>query len=258
MLTSYAYIGRCQFRQPHLNYDALIDAAAIDVRDQRAKRARLPWTHGIVLGDMAQGFGEEAVEVIPDGAVTAYPLRDDDEYESASLIIYHLHGSLQWLRRDDGSVWKVERLERLRELDFWVRYSRGETALKPVVVLADQKARAVELDPFRWAYDRFEDGLRSADMLVIAGYGFGDLPVNRALARGLGTTRYPVRCIDYTDDVAAFKASIASRIAGEEPAAQATAAKLAKRLDCLDRTLRVSGSGVPAALDDVSWTKTPP
>jgi len=236
-----------------LNYDALIDGAALDLRDQRAKRTRLPWARGIVLSDMAQGFSEEAVDVIPGGSASAYPLRDDDEYKSASLIIYHLHGSLQWLRREDGSVWKVERLERLRELDFWVRYSRGDTALEPVVVLADQKARAVELDPFRWAYDRFEDALRSADLLVIAGYGFGDLPVNRALARGLEATRYPVRCIDYTEDVGGFKASISLRIAGEEATAKAMAAKLARRLE---RTLRVSGAGVPAALDDLSWTKT--
>ncbi|MDF1597268.1 MAG: SIR2 family protein [Acidimicrobiia bacterium] len=236
-----------------LNYDALIDGAAIEVRDQKSKRIRLSWKRGIVLGDMAQGFGQETVDIVPDGPATAYPLRDDDEYKPANLLVYHLHGSLQWLRRNDGSIWKVDHIERMRELDFWVRYGRGETALEPVVVLADQKARAVELDPFRWAYDRFEDALRSADKLVIAGYGFGDLPVNRALARGLENAQYPVQCIDYTDDVAGFKASLASRIAGEEPGAKATAARLAKGFA---RTLRVSGLGVPAALDDLSWTKT--
>jgi hypothetical protein len=226
-----------------LSYDALVDGAAIDNRDERLKRRRFPWTRGIVIGDMAQGFGEETIEVVRGRAVSAYPLRDDDEYRSANLVIYHLHGSLQWLRRPDGSIWKVDRLARLRELDFWVRYGRGETPVEPVVVLADQKARAVELDPFRWAYDRFEDALASAGMLVIAGYGFGDLPVNRALVRSLGSTGYPVLCIDYTEDVAGLRASIASKIAGEEPAPKATAARLAKRFA---RTLQVSGSGVPA------------
>ncbi len=83
-----------------LNYDALVDSAALQVGGQP------------MISDMANGFGAVQVEILPNLSVPAYTLRDDDEL-LRRVILYHLHGSLQWIRRGD-SLFKTADLDDLR------------------------------------------------------------------------------------------------------------------------------------------------
>jgi hypothetical protein len=144
----------------------------------------------------------------------------------------------------DGSVWKVTDLDRLREIEFWRLFARSETNWVPSVILSDQKTRAVQRDPFRWAYERFESELRSADRVAVVGYGFGDYPVNRALARGLLDGTVPVVVIDHRDDVDAFRDHAVGRIV-----AHADPDDRARLAENLLQRLNVSGEGIPGALN---------
>lgn len=51
----------------------------------------------------------------------------------------------------------------------------------PVVVLTNRKTEVVREWPFRLAYGLFEQRLAHSDRWLIAGYSFGDAPVNAAL-----------------------------------------------------------------------------
>lgn len=186
-----------------LNYDALVDSAALEVSEPNA------------LSDMAVGYTDEPVRLMPCLTVQASPLRDDDEY-TRRMVLYHLHGSLQWVR-SGTRVWKVVELDLLRDHGFWGAYANGETCVEPAVILADQKVRAVGADPFQWAYRRFERSLLSADGLVIAGYGFGDVPVNRTLDRAMAETEYPVICIDKTDNFESARTKVLGAMPKLEP-----------------------------------------
>jgi hypothetical protein len=59
----------------------------------------------------------------------------------------------------------------------------------PVVVLSDLKSRAVARYPFDLLYQELWTELTDATTLVVAGYGFGDQPVNSMLERWSTRTR---------------------------------------------------------------------
>lgn len=181
-----------------LNYDALIDGAALKALDPKD------------ISDMALGFGEEGIEIAADTWITAFRLREDDGFQRPTTI-HHLHGSLQWVRRGD-EFWKVADLDDLRNAQFWNAYTTGHALVEPLVILTDQKTRAMEAEPFASAYADFRDSLRTADRVLIAGYGFGDVPVNRYLKSSLSKTTSPVVCIDVAPDPAELVDRVANAI----------------------------------------------
>lgn len=223
-----------------LNYDALIDGAVVDLTEERSD---------VTMSDMAQGYGWVELQVTNQGdVVPAAPLRDDDVYP-AQFIVFHLHGSLQWLRTEGGWVYKVKQIDHLRDVEFWRRHAAGATPVEPVVILADQKEHAVKADPFRWAYDRLEESLKHAEAIVIIGYGFGDSPVNRALARGLWGKESPVKVIDHTDDTIGTRDRLVEATTSElrlnDRGATGFRARLRDRVE-------VAGYGIPDSLQDLS------
>lgn len=174
-----------------LNYDALVDSASLQVAGEQ------------MIADMAYGYGATELEILPNVTTSGYPLRDDNEL-TRRLILYHLHGSLQWLRQGE-TVWKTEDLNDLRASNFWQRYAAGDALVEPTVILADQKTQAVDVEPFDWAYRRFQRAFQEADGLLIAGYGLGDEPVNRVLKATLPDVDSPVIWIDLVDHPEALR-----------------------------------------------------
>jgi hypothetical protein len=91
---------------------------------------------------------------------------------------------LQWIEHED-QTYKVVDLQSLRSYRVFERWLRGEElTIRPRVLLTDQKTRAVGLEPFVQNYMALRDDLSNANRLVVAGYSFGDVPLNQALIAG--------------------------------------------------------------------------
>ncbi len=140
-----------------LNYDCLVDSAALELHED----AQSP----ICLSDMADGRHQSDIDILRSGdyrSASALPLRSsDEEYLGgpSAIVVYHLHGALDWVRDHSGKVWKIKSVDHLRAANFWHRYPRGGALVSPVVVLTDQKAHYIEGDPFAWAYRRLPYGV---------------------------------------------------------------------------------------------------
>jgi len=228
-----------QVRVFTLNYDALLDGAIFQLASE---------VSGLTVSDMADGRYATSFRVEGFRPVKAYPLRDDEEYPR-DFVIYHLHGSLQWFEVD-GRIWKAADLDDLRDLDFWRRYAQDTISSAPAVILSDQKTRAIERDPFRWAYDRFGDALQSAHGLLVVGYGFGDIPVNRTILRGVIDTSFPIRVVDRTDDAEGRKEAIINSLVDLD---DGPAWRKERTRTLLTDRLTVVGEGVPDAFETLDW-----
>ncbi len=101
------------------------------------------------------------------------------------IALYHLHGSISWRRNEERRVFKTE-METFRRDGVLEQWAQGDPAPGlPAVVLTDRKLTVVAPHPFALFYDGLDKVLDEADVVVVGGYGFGDLPVNLALARFL-------------------------------------------------------------------------
>jgi hypothetical protein len=100
------------------------------------------------------------------------------------MTMYQLHGSLAWVAFEDVGVTKVGH-DNAR--DFWLpAWADGEDqGGSPVVVLSDLKSRVVQRYPFDLFYQEFRSDLNEAQAVAVAGFGFGDVPVNARLAEYL-------------------------------------------------------------------------
>ncbi|MGH9895988.1 MAG: SIR2 family protein, partial [bacterium] len=112
-----------------------------------------------------------------------------DRWENPAL--YHLHGSVSWVRRPEGMVSKP-RLETIREEGLLDRWAEGDvTEGQPSVILTDMKTPVASRYPFLVFYEELARCLSQTRLAVVGGYGFGDKPLNRALA--LYLTEDPLR-----------------------------------------------------------------
>lgn len=127
---------------------------------------------------------------------------------------------------------------------YWTAYGNGQSSAEPVVILADQKERAVQQDPFAWAYRRLARALDGAHGILIAGYGFGDVPLNRVLSSHVGRSTCPVLVIDLKGDEGAYREWVLDRLT--------TAPQTREQLQT---RLRVYVQGLPDAVEDLSWTQ---
>lgn len=101
---------------------------------------------------------------------------------SGTMGLYHLHGSVAWIR-DAGGVIEKPRLEYVRAVNAVEQWAAGETTQGwPTVVLGDLKTRQVARHPFTLFYGELRAELAAARIAVVGGYSFGDTPLNRELA----------------------------------------------------------------------------
>lgn len=177
------YLGREAERQGHLdvfvlNYDALLDSGLIQAQD--ASKA-------FQLMDEFSGRRGLRVPVhCASGVVRQIPsLRwREDSWMAGKprLRLHHLHGAGTWMRRE-GFVYKAGTLDSLRDCRLFRAWAEGtESEVEPAVLLGDQKQRWVNLWPFIETYQQLAASVSSADEIILAGYSFGDLPLNRMIA----------------------------------------------------------------------------
>jgi hypothetical protein len=96
----------------------------------------------------------------------------------------------------------------LRTRNVFARWAAGEALpTRPRLILTDQKARAVALEPFARSYAALGEGLSKADRVMIAGYSFGDVPLNEVLAHGwrARTTTSNWLLVDHANLAARFR-----------------------------------------------------
>lgn len=163
-----------------LNYDALLDSALIHVNSL---------SRDFGLMDEFDGRTEALIELnVGRGRRTLVPAlgwREGTYLPANAVRLHHLHGAATWMMKGDD-VFKANSLQYLRAVGLFSAWARGvETEIRPVVVLGDQKSRAVERWPFSESYEQLASSIESARTVVIAGYGFGDIPLNRVIRRNL-------------------------------------------------------------------------
>jgi hypothetical protein len=122
--------------------------------------------------------------------ISAHPYRlNEKEFLRGgnNVVLYHLHGSLSWLRgQTTADIYKAHQLDDLRVHDLFHRWAEGDDLLvRPLVVLGNNKQKAVLQAPFSWAYRQLRNSTSEARCVLIGGYGFRDIPLNDALREGL-------------------------------------------------------------------------
>jgi hypothetical protein len=215
-----------------LNYDGLLTAALLDLGGPRK-----------ILSDMGHG-AYEALRRVSESRKDesrCWPVRRTDDFIRRVHLI-HLHGSLAWLRDPEGDVWKFEldelRTDRGWPSPLWDDLIEDRTDLTPSVVLTDQKGPATQVWPFSLAYAVFEHRLIESERWLIAGYSFGDKPLNETLRRAHGMraikkTRPPKLLVIDLGDADRIRATVETAI-GRAP-------------DLID------GSGLPEATDAAAF-----
>lgn len=171
-----------------LNYDYLLDRFLLDAGGS-----------GHHLSQLADNFdGRQSSRVMfksEDGFVAlARPMRrtSDPWVRDSPLDLLHLHGAASWFKTRPGQYFKMKR-DDMRQLGILTSWSRrGECQLKiaggewvpvsPVVLLSDYKQWHAKQKPYSRTYRRLERAVASARFVVVAGYGFGDRPLNTVLA----------------------------------------------------------------------------
>ncbi len=145
----------------NLSYDGLVNAGL--------RRETVP------LADLGSGLHPCQVDIGGTQLTDAHELRIDDDLPPARVHLLHLHGSIGWLRTDQGELLRCS-IDDLRAVNYWREYGAGRISHTPVVVLTDRKTEAVNLDPFALAYRIFGDRLVASDHWLIVGYGSGTYP----------------------------------------------------------------------------------
>ena len=165
-----------------LNYDALLDSALLSLRD-----ARRSTVHGFDISDEFDGRSPSMRQLGANSVKTWRWRTDPPSAARRTIRLHHLHGGANWLRGSDGI--RKARLDDVRGSGLYAGWIAGQaTPFEPAVVLGDSKQRLVAREPFGTAYDELQLALRESERVVVAGYGFGDVPLNRALGRYLRPT----------------------------------------------------------------------
>ncbi|PJL44147.1 SIR2 family protein [Stenotrophomonas maltophilia] len=98
------------------------------------------------------------------------------KFEGMRAAVVKLHGSIDWVLGEEGSVWRV------RDADTYPAH-RGRVLIHP----QSTKYVSTQKDPFAAQFDIFRRVLGGPDELVlgVVGYSFGDDHVNEELDRAL-------------------------------------------------------------------------
>lgn len=104
---------------------------------------------------------------------------------AGNMGLYPLHGALTWYQDADGTVRK-RKTDEVRDLGVLDSWSAGSDDFgTPLVILGDKKSQAVSKPPFSHYYAQLAAEISTCSEVIVAGYGFGDRPVNRVLAQYL-------------------------------------------------------------------------
>jgi hypothetical protein len=163
-----------------LNYDSLLDSALLQARAGTYKGE-------FRLSDEFQGYEDQLIRIFPPDRqlvqVRAFPWRIGPYYPpvGAPLRLHHLHGAGTWMRFQ-GRIWKAADLDEIRGAGLFTAWAEGLGEVEPVVLLGDQKGTSVDRAPFNETYEAFISAVSRADEIVLAGFSFLDLPLNRTIA----------------------------------------------------------------------------
>ncbi len=150
-----------------LNYDALLDSALL-----HRKSAGGDFT----LADEFRGYGEWDIPVLMKTAgiqfVRGHPWREEVyDLEPPSVWLHHLHGAATWMIFQ-GRLFKAKSLDIIRSgglFEAWafgMEGQGGQMRVEPLVLLGDQKERAVTVRPFVEAYESLAVSLQSSETLL--------------------------------------------------------------------------------------------
>jgi len=213
-----------------LNYDGLLLAGFLNSLEA-----------GGQLADLADG--RERQRMMPSGRwpCLGTRLRNGDDFPRCKVELVNLHGSLGWLEElSSGEGWKFE-FDCLRIDDFWNEFKAGNAVFAPMVVLTNQKERAVLRWPYELAYRIFERRIRMCDRRLIAGYSFGDVPVNAALSAAAK---------DRQDDSQPPPHLL---VLGHTEKPHALQAQAAEATGIPRNHIEVDGSGIPDSVEGRLW-----
>ena len=214
-----------------LNYDALLDGWIIDA----SKRPNCSWSFDDEFAPFYQ-----ATLTVGDKKVPMIPMRPRTTIRPRKVHLYHLHGALHWVAEDHGAdvvVFKARDIDDLRAVHLFDVWADGEVRpARPHVLLTDQKLRRVTVEPFAAAYEALAQSLRRADRVLVAGYGFGDKPLNLALAEGHANRQSNAQWLISRRGIKGQKFLDRWRAEGE----------IARNLQCSRKELSVSFAGLPS------------
>jgi hypothetical protein len=191
--------------------------------------------HGLLA--TAEDHGQQYVY---DGFRGGGPLNDPlDRWQE--LALYSLHGSLTWATTTTGGTSK-RTAEEVRHEEILQSWAQGDSATWgiPAVVLGNRKQQASLAKPFSLMYEQLETDLLSANRVIVAGYGFGDLPLNRRL--GLSMDAVPTLHLEVWSPSAAHQ--LPTRLVTLQAASGTPAATMEPRASAHDISLP-AGAGMP-------------
>lgn len=232
--------GPATFRFFNLNYDGLLDARVLE----------LAGTADVAVADQADGRCPTTLYPVGDkypvhGLALREPAEPEYVVRDRMAQLYHLHGSIGWLRAPSGEVYKADRLEAVRRSRFFEKVASRTTAYEPVVVLTDRKAAETLREPFATAYSRLTASLQTADRVIIAGYGLGDVPLNSTLARAFADRADDLPRVAFFGYERAGSAGLRARVLRNLAPNESVRSKL-------DRALTLRANGLPADLASVA------
>jgi len=212
-----------------LNYDGLLHSGFLDCLGSTA------------LDDLGAGYETNHLAPTGEPHLPCHPMRLASEFRRSSRVhLLNLHGSLAWL--EDPAMESVHKfqLQSLRHLSYWSEFKAGTAAMNPVVVLTNRKQNRIREAPFSLAYSVFEERLQAADRWLIAGYAFGDEPVN-AVFRRCSAAR------------AKWGAPTRLLVLGKGGDPAAVAATVETRLGVRPEDLAMDLSGLPSSVGGDAW-----
>jgi hypothetical protein len=212
-----------------LNYDGLLHAGFLEAVGTSR------------MTDLAAGYAP--ISHRPDGKTTCTgrPIRTEDNLGFPDIALLNLHGSLSWLANPKTEeAWKFE-LEDLRAMDYWGALKNGKAVLVPVVVLTNRKTETIQSLPFSLAYGVYEDRMSKANRWLIAGYRFGDEPVNKALRRAA------------SQRVSRGEDQPSVLVLTSPQSGHGFRSKVAHELGVSVGQIAVETSGLPGAITSASW-----
>jgi SIR2-like domain len=163
-----------------LNYDLLIERMLIDDDILGLQSA---------VTDFFSGLEERmpAIELVPGQPAVLGRLFYPEDPPNRPIHLHHLHGCLTHFRNlAEGVVIKVG-AQTVRELDVYRSLAEvEEIACTPSVILGSKKVQKSREWPFAHALLSFEQELRQARTVVVAGYSFRDQAVNERLRAAAG------------------------------------------------------------------------
>lgn len=119
--------------------------------------------------NLIDGFTRERI-VIPSWSRSAY---DDYKPTGADLILFKLHGSVDWVRTNSATIQRIE------------GQGRDPGRMKTQIVYPSQLKREIHEEPYRTNYDYLLACLLHAKVCAVIGFSFRDQEIVEEFRQGL-------------------------------------------------------------------------